>query len=99
MAKKVPVTGSKSKFASVIPEFRSSSRSLASHSWFRSGLFFPHARWSRTVIPVQVQFLLGAAGSGKTNRCLKEIRESLLGSPDGPLLLLIAPKQSTYYLE
>jgi len=48
---------------------------------------------------VQVRFLLGPAGSGKTFRCLAEIRRALLASPAGPPLLLIAPKQTTYQLE
>ncbi len=48
---------------------------------------------------VQTRFLLGPAGSGKTFRCLAEIREALTAEPDGPTLLLIAPKQTTYQLE
>src|SRR5579862_2617223 len=43
--------------------------------------------------------MLGPAGSGKTFRCLAEIRAALAASPDGPPLLLIAPKQTTYQLE
>src|SRR6185437_12738010 len=38
------------------------------------------------------------AGSGKTFRCLSEIRYALKASPDGPLILL-APKQATFQLE
>lgn len=45
------------------------------------------------------RFLLGPAGSGKTARCLDEIRETLRREPEGPPLLLLAPKQSTYQLE
>jgi ATP-dependent helicase/nuclease subunit B len=48
---------------------------------------------------VQVRLLLGPAGSGKTFRCLTELREALSASPDGPSLLLIAPRQTTYQLE
>ncbi len=48
---------------------------------------------------MQVQFLLGPAGSGKTFRCLAEIRQALRAAPEGPPLLLIAPKQTTYQLE
>ncbi len=44
-------------------------------------------------------FLLGPAGSGKTWRCLTEIREALVQSPDGPPLVLLAPKQATFQLE
>jgi ATP-dependent helicase/nuclease subunit B len=58
---------------------------------------------------VQVRFLLGPAGSGKTFRCLAEIRAALLkrsriprAAPepceDGPLVLL-TPKQATFQLE
>jgi ATP-dependent helicase/nuclease subunit B len=48
---------------------------------------------------VQTQFLLGPAGSGKTYRCLAEIRAALQGSPEGWPLLLLAPKQATFQLE
>jgi ATP-dependent helicase/nuclease subunit B len=48
---------------------------------------------------VQVTFLLGPAGSGKTHRCLAEIRAALRESPDGPPLVLLAPKQATFQLE
>jgi ATP-dependent helicase/nuclease subunit B len=48
---------------------------------------------------VQARLLLGPAGSGKTFRCLAEIRATLENAVDGPPLLLIAPKQTTYQLE
>ncbi|MCU0783301.1 MAG: PD-(D/E)XK nuclease family protein, partial [Verrucomicrobia bacterium] len=48
---------------------------------------------------MQARFLLGPAGSGKTFRCLTEIREELLRSPEGPPLILLAPKQATFQLE
>ena len=48
---------------------------------------------------MQVRFLLGPAGSGKTFRCLAEIRAELLADPAGPPLLLLAPKQATFQLE
>ena len=48
---------------------------------------------------MQARFLLGPAGSGKTFRCLTEIRVELLRSPDGPPLILLAPKQATFQLE
>ena len=48
---------------------------------------------------MQTRFILGPAGSGKTFRCLAEIRAALLAAPDGPPLLLLAPKQTTYQLE
>lgn len=50
-------------------------------------------------MPVQTRFLLGPAGSGKTFRCLAEIRRELIAAPDGPPLLLLAPKQATFQLE
>src|SRR5579859_5972823 len=43
--------------------------------------------------------VLGPAGSGKTFRCITEAREDLAAAPEGPALLLIAPKQGTYQLE
>jgi ATP-dependent helicase/nuclease subunit B len=48
---------------------------------------------------VQARFLLGPAGSGKTFRCLAEIRAALAASPKGPPLVLLAPKQATFQLE
>jgi ATP-dependent helicase/nuclease subunit B len=48
---------------------------------------------------VQARFLLGPAGSGKTFRCLAEIRAALRAAPDGPPLVLLAPKQATFQLE
>src|SRR5207245_5472508 len=48
---------------------------------------------------VQARLLLGPAGSGKTFRCLAEIRDALCGAAAGPPLLLIAPKQMTFQLE
>ncbi len=48
---------------------------------------------------MRVHFLLGPAGSGKTWRCLEEIRAELKRAPDGPPLLLLAPKQATFQLE
>jgi ATP-dependent helicase/nuclease subunit B len=58
---------------------------------------------------VQARFLLGPAGSGKTFRCLAEIRAALRNNPEGALaapeqsgggpLILLAPKQATFQLE
>jgi ATP-dependent helicase/nuclease subunit B len=48
---------------------------------------------------VHARLLLGPAGVGKTFRCLSEIRQSLLAEPDGPPLILLAPKQATFQLE
>ena len=48
---------------------------------------------------MQVRFLSGSAGSGKTFRCLAEIREALRADPEGLPLVFIAPKQATFQLE
>jgi len=48
---------------------------------------------------VLARFLLGPAGSGKTFRCLAEIREILTQSPGGAPLIFLAPKQATFQLE
>lgn len=48
---------------------------------------------------MQMRFLLGPAGSGKTYACLEEIRRELIGDPGGPPLVLLAPKQATFQLE
>ncbi|MFM2293767.1 MAG: ATP-dependent helicase/deoxyribonuclease subunit [Verrucomicrobiota bacterium] len=48
---------------------------------------------------MQTRFLLGPAGSGKTFRCLAEIRAELLRAPNGPPLILLAPKQATFQIE
>ena len=48
---------------------------------------------------MRTRFLLGPAGSGKTFRCLAEIRARLKADPLGPPLILLAPRQATYQLE
>lgn len=48
---------------------------------------------------VSVRFLLGPAGSGKTFRCLAEIRAALKAQPAGAPLLFLAPKQATFQIE
>jgi len=48
---------------------------------------------------MQARLLLGPAGSGKTFRCLSEIRAELIASPEGSPLILLAPKQATFQLE
>jgi ATP-dependent helicase/nuclease subunit B len=48
---------------------------------------------------VQTRLLLGPAGSGKTDRCLREIRAALAASPAGLPLIWLAPKQATFQLE
>src|SRR5690349_24767831 len=46
-----------------------------------------------------MRLISGPAGSGKTFRCLTEIREALCTEPEGLPLLFISPKQNTYLLE
>ncbi len=48
---------------------------------------------------VQARFLLGPAGSGKTFRCLAEVRTALASHPDGEPLVFLAPKQATFQIE
>jgi len=48
---------------------------------------------------VQARFLLGPAGSGKTFRCLAEVRAELANNPEGNPLVFLAPKQATFQLE
>lgn len=45
------------------------------------------------------RWILGRAGSGKSEYCLNEIRTQLLHEPDGPPLLLIVPEQATFQAE
>jgi ATP-dependent helicase/nuclease subunit B len=51
------------------------------------------------LVSMQVRFLSGPAGSGKTFRCLAEIRDALGAAPEGPPLIFLAPKQATFQLE
>jgi ATP-dependent helicase/nuclease subunit B len=48
---------------------------------------------------VRVKFLLGPAGSGKTFRCLQEVRAELKKNPGGKPLVFLAPKQATFQIE
>ncbi len=48
---------------------------------------------------MQVRFLLGPAGAGKTRLCIREAEACLETNPDGPDLLFIAPKQATFQVE
>ncbi len=48
---------------------------------------------------MQTRFLIGPAGSGKTTRCLDEIRAELRVRPQGPPLIFLAPKQATFGIE
>ncbi|HVU07997.1 MAG TPA: PD-(D/E)XK nuclease family protein [Verrucomicrobiae bacterium] len=46
-----------------------------------------------------MRFLLGPAVSGKTFRCLEEIRAELKKNPEGEPLIFLAPKQATFQIE
>lgn len=48
---------------------------------------------------MQIRFVVGPAGSGKTHRCLEEIRRRLQDPTDATELILLAPRQSTFQLE
>ena len=48
---------------------------------------------------MSVEFLLGPAGSGKTYRCLEQVRDALVLAPEGAPLIFLAPKQATYQIE
>lgn len=48
---------------------------------------------------MDVEFLLGPAGTGKTHRCLAALRAELAEHPEGPPLIFLAPKQATFQLE
>lgn len=46
-----------------------------------------------------IRYILGRSGSGKTERCLDEIRTILRREPEGPPLVLIVPEQATFQAE
>ncbi|MCL2648392.1 MAG: exodeoxyribonuclease V subunit gamma [Phycisphaerales bacterium] len=46
-----------------------------------------------------VEFLIGRAGTGKTQSCARQIRDALLADPLGPPLLWITPQQATFTAE
>ena len=48
---------------------------------------------------MQARFLFGPAGSGKTFRCLAEVRAALKKNPEGKPLIFLAPKQATFQIE
>src|SRR5271169_3259169 len=48
---------------------------------------------------MEARLVLGPAGSGKTFRCMAEVRGALHNAVDGAPLLLVAPRQTTYQLE
>ena len=56
-------------------------------------------RGSSKAAGVDVEFLLGPAGTGKTHRCLADLRAELRARPEGPPLIFLAPKQATFQIE
>lgn len=46
-----------------------------------------------------VRLVIGRAGSGKSELCLREIKQRLLADPDGPPLILLVPEQATFQAE
>ncbi|WP_028402539.1 helicase-exonuclease AddAB subunit AddB [Ectobacillus panaciterrae] len=45
---------------------------------------------------MSLRFILGRAGSGKSERCLSEIREELRRSPKGASIIYLVPEQMTF---
>ncbi|MDI6906192.1 MAG: helicase-exonuclease AddAB subunit AddB [Thermoanaerobacterales bacterium] len=48
---------------------------------------------------MSLRLILGRAGTGKTRRCLDEIRAALHRSADGPPLIFLVPEQATFQTE
>lgn len=46
-----------------------------------------------------IRFIIGRAGSGKSRRCLDEIRQQLAAEPQGNPLILLVPEQATFQAE
>ncbi|MBP1992860.1 helicase-exonuclease AddAB subunit AddB [Paenibacillus eucommiae] len=48
---------------------------------------------------MSIRFIIGRAGSGKSQRCLKEISDQLKSQPEGRPLILLVPEQATFQAE
>jgi ATP-dependent helicase/nuclease subunit B len=48
---------------------------------------------------MSLRLIAGRAGTGKSRRCLDEIREALQSNPEGHPLVLLVPEQSTFQAE
>ena len=48
---------------------------------------------------MSLKLIYGRAGSGKTLRCLDEMRRELMDQPEGAALILVTPEQATFALE
>lgn len=48
---------------------------------------------------MSIRFLIGRAGSGKSERCLIEMKQHLAAEPEGHPLILLVPEQATFQAE
>ncbi|MBY0121078.1 helicase-exonuclease AddAB subunit AddB [Bacillus sp. S/N-304-OC-R1] len=48
---------------------------------------------------MSVRLIIGRSGSGKTDRCLSEIRDELFTNPDGDPIIYLVPEQMTFLSE
>ncbi|UJF35064.1 helicase-exonuclease AddAB subunit AddB [Paenibacillus hexagrammi] len=48
---------------------------------------------------MSIRFVIGRAGSGKSRRCLEEMKQQLLANPEGEPLVLLVPEQATFQAE
>lgn len=46
-----------------------------------------------------LRFIIGSAGSGKSQRCLDELTRAAQAAPSGPPLILLVPEQATFQVE
>lgn len=46
-----------------------------------------------------IRYILGRAGSGKTRRCLDDIRDRLMEAPEGDPIIMLVPEQATFQAE
>ncbi|CAH1204278.1 ATP-dependent helicase/deoxyribonuclease subunit B [Paenibacillus allorhizoplanae] len=48
---------------------------------------------------MSIRFVIGRAGSGKSERCLTEMKQQLASAPEGDPLILLVPEQATFQAE
>lgn len=48
---------------------------------------------------MSIRFIIGRAGSGKSERCLTEMKQHLAAEPEGHPLILLVPEQATFQAE
>ena len=62
--------------------------------------FFCDRYWQRQVImTAKLDFIIGRAGTGKTQACLAAMRAKMQQEPLGPALILLLPEHMTYKVE